>query len=653
MGSVYHLIAAYVSLLIAVPYSSGTTDLNYCFAVIAFSYGAVVSLWCSQKFNTTNNYLSLFSLRSRSIVLGILFTVVGLNFKNYLYSYPQVGHINSACYIMCLMGFLFSATCLSFLWFIQNLNRRLFSALWTATVLCYFATNYCLLSAASPVDIDVFYFFNNGTRAIISGTNPYSISYPQIYPMESIPHFYFDDPTLYREIPYQPYPPIPLLLGLIGIPFGDVRFSQIVFLIATAIFGKYLLLAKFKPIFSISGSAELASVFVLLQPLNPFLISKGYNDVFVSCFLILSVLFYISNHRTLAAISFGLLFGLKQYMAVLFIPFILFCRLSGKQYIIFGITLAFPLLVFYCVDPDGFINGLINFHIRQPYRPDCISFVSFIGNNFGIAPENPWLYLGINFLSIGILILVYKKNRGALKHNIVTSSRGFVISCVFVYFNFLLFSKQSFGNYYSVLETMLSLCLLFEFRYAKKPATNQDIGNTATHTADDMFATDIKRAVGVHDKLSSRKPKILWATVAVIRVHRADVNMFRKMVDAGCYRAFSGIESGSQTVLDNIGKKISPAETAITTPLASTILISDLVKVGEIETKNWRKNNLYQSANDVYDHPTLACQTIVRYYNMFNRKFYFTYDYIWKKLINTIRRGMVLSDVCYMIRIKR
>ena len=75
--------------------------------------------------------------------------------------------------------------------------------------------------------------------------------------------------------------------------------------------------------------------------------------------------------------------------------------------------------------------------------------------------------------------------------------------------------------------------------------------------ADDVFTLDRKRTVGLCDLLRDVKrfSKLRW--LCTTRVDLVDEELLEEMYEAGCYSVTYGVESGSQKILDAIGKKIT------------------------------------------------------------------------------------------------
>lgn len=214
---------------------------------------------------------------------------------------------------------------------------------------------------------------------------------------------------------------------------------------------------------------------------------------------------------------------------------------------------------------------------------------------------------------------------------------------------------------------------------------------------DDTFSTDIDRAKGICDEIINRGLKFPWHPLNGIRVDRVDKELFIKMKRAGCYKVSFGIESGNQAVLDVIDKKIGleqvrnavrlakevgfetfgyfmiglPAETEesikdtirfakelkldiakfnVTIPLPGTRLFEEWDKSGLIKTKDWGKYNFYAPYYELYNHPTLTCEAISKYYKKAYRSFYFSPSYLMRRFIRGIKEGILLRDIQLFFR---
>jgi radical SAM superfamily enzyme YgiQ (UPF0313 family) len=225
------------------------------------------------------------------------------------------------------------------------------------------------------------------------------------------------------------------------------------------------------------------------------------------------------------------------------------------------------------------------------------------------------------------------------------------------------------------------------------------LGFKEIHIADDMFTTDVERVKMICRLIIEKKIKFPWATVTGIRVDRGDQEMFDLMRKAGCYRAYFGVESGNQDVLNGIGKVIKleqvvnavkmarkagmetcgyfmfalPGETektmqetidfacslnldwakaSIMTPLPATRLYNELERSGKLKIKDWTKYNLYLTSNQIYEHSTLKWDNVDKYFNSFYSSFYLRPGYIFKRLKKSIQNRTLLSDIIYFLTTK-
>ncbi|MDD5675573.1 MAG: radical SAM protein [Chitinivibrionales bacterium] len=83
----------------------------------------------------------------------------------------------------------------------------------------------------------------------------------------------------------------------------------------------------------------------------------------------------------------------------------------------------------------------------------------------------------------------------------------------------------------------------------------RDFSVREIHFEDDNFTLKEEHAVLICEEILRRKLNICWALPNGIRVDAVAPPLLRLMRRAGCYSVAFGIESGSQKILDNIGKK--------------------------------------------------------------------------------------------------
>ncbi len=211
--------------------------------------------------------------------------------------------------------------------------------------------------------------------------------------------------------------------------------------------------------------------------------------------------------------------------------------------------------------------------------------------------------------------------------------------------------------------------------------------------SDDGFTSKIKRAEQICNQLIEKRIKISWACVNGIRVDRVNQQLLYKMREAGCYRIAFGIESGNQSVLNNLGKRVTLEQVKKAVKMARKAKIEvsgyfmfgflddnektmqdtidfakslplDLAKASIImpfpgspmhqkysemglvfPPGDYRDYNVYSLPKNVYNHPTLDWEVVERFQKRFYRAFYFDPKYIFRRLLNALKNKTLFSNI--------
>ncbi len=123
----------------------------------------------------------------------------------------------------------------------------------------------------------------------------------------------------------------------------------------------------------------------------------------------------------------------------------------------------------------------------------------------------------------------------------IMTSRGCPYSCTFCY-------KAIFGNKF---RQRSARSVVEEWVMLKEKYKAAEIA-----VVDDSFTTVPARVHEICDLLIKHKVNLRWSCPNGIRIDIGGLDMLKKMKAAGCYRTALGIESGSQEILDRIGKRI-------------------------------------------------------------------------------------------------
>lgn len=146
----------------------------------------------------------------------------------------------------------------------------------------------------------------------------------------------------------------------------------------------------------------------------------------------------------------------------------------------------------------------------------------------------------IPFPSIDLLPM-HKYQFNGVKYTAMLTSRGCPFQCSFCS------SSSHFGKYWrgrspeNVLEEM--------------KCVHEDYGINNIEFIDDTFTLDQKRAGRICDGIIKHAWNLSWG--ASSRVDTLSKTLVEKMKKAGCWIIYLGIESGSQKILDAIGKRIT------------------------------------------------------------------------------------------------
>ena len=290
---------------------------------------------------------------------------------------------------------------------------------------------------ASPIPgIDVWEIQQRGAAALLAGRNPYSLLYVNIYG----PGTPFLDPSLLtpdgRFITAFPYMPLVLLLDVPGAMAGDVRWTLLAALVASAV----LLRSLGKG----SLESELAGALLLLQPQGFMVLELAWTEPLVLAGILLVAL-AVTRARAPSGWKAWLLPGLaaafavstKQYVPLLLFPFLMLVpggsRLRAVVVAAVGATaLALPFLA---IDTRAFVRGVLEFQLRQPFRADALSWPAAI-HALGGPKLPPWPA----FLLAGATLALALRGKVTAGRAMLAASASWIV--------FVAFNKQAFANYY-------------------------------------------------------------------------------------------------------------------------------------------------------------------------------------------------------------
>ena len=298
-------------------------------------------------------------------------------------------------------------------------------------LLVHTAMTVALLRSAPP-HIDVAVFLHDGAVAVLHGDNPYSMTFPNIYPQPLSDLFYGQGVVSNGRITYGfPYLPLSLLAAIPGQLLGDIRYSQLIAMLVTAFVLRRLASDRVGRAAAVLGIAAPAAIPML---------TGAWTEPTLVALLACLVLALERRRHAFVAVLLGLFLVSKQYV-VIAIPVLWLIRQWLTRRVIFiGVGVAAVVtLAFFMVDPAAFWKAIVQYQLIQPFRADSVSLLVSSVNTFGWPP--PWTY-GVLPLVGGGLTAVALALRAPRTPAAFAAAVGLTLLVT------ILLSKQAFMNYY-------------------------------------------------------------------------------------------------------------------------------------------------------------------------------------------------------------
>ena len=300
-----------------------------------------------------------------------------------------------------------------------------------ALVATHFALGVWIIHHYPAPPIDVHIFQRDAIAALRSGTNPYAITFPNIY---SNTNYYGPGVVVHERLQFGfPYFPLSLLVAMPGqLLAGDTRYAQLV----------AMELAAVLMVFARSGAwGLLAAALYLTTPRLFYVLAQSWTESFVV--LGTAVVVFAACRRPRAVPwLFGALVALKQYL-VFALP--LAVLLAGApldrrrlltlltKAAIVGAAVTLPFVLW---NPAAFWNSVVALQFHQPFRTDALSVLAW------------WASKGHEQPSASIAFVMAGLASGLAVWRLPRSAAGFSAAVALTFFAFFLFNKQAFCNYY-------------------------------------------------------------------------------------------------------------------------------------------------------------------------------------------------------------
>ena len=301
-----------------------------------------------------------------------------------------------------------------------------------AVVALHFGLMVWMFAAVPVIGQDMPLVHEEASAALLSGVNPYSITFENIYGYGT-PFYPIELQEGDRLLFGFPYPPLSLLMALPGsILAGDYRVAALAAISIAA-----LLIGHMRT----GPLATGAALLLLLSPLTARVLHNGWTEPFVVV-LLAATMFLAVRRLYAAAVALGLLVAAKQY-APIFLPIAAGLLSDVRARIGTGRMLAVAIgvaaataLPFLIWGPADLLRSTVVTQLLQPFREDGATVPAMLMRaGFWVPP----LWLGLVIAGSLVVVVLQKAAR---------TPGGFALASGVVLTGLFLFTRNAFMNYY-------------------------------------------------------------------------------------------------------------------------------------------------------------------------------------------------------------
>ncbi len=312
---------------------------------------------------------------------------------------------------------------------------------WAAAILMIAVRVRTLLVSPNPY-IDVFGLTTRASDYLLSGLNPYTQPYADLYGggygyapgLNYWPAYYF------WSAPFR-------LLG--DIRLGNIVADAVTSILLLKLMAKFRLDESLRRLVVLSWLSFPVSLFVLEQAwIEPVMVMLTAGLIWCGW----------TKRWVVAGILLGALSGMKQHMLLLSVLTLLhFYRHCARRefYKVLGwsgVTFAVIVAPFLLASPQAFIQQTIVTYLQREIRVDSLSLIAYLANEHNLFIAN-WPLITVYLVAFFISALVIFKANPATWHH-------WSIALFISYGVLSLFGKQAFCNYYYLLAFMALVALL-------------------------------------------------------------------------------------------------------------------------------------------------------------------------------------------------
>jgi hypothetical protein len=286
--------------------------------------------------------------------------------------------------------------------------------------------------------VDSWGFQMEAVRFLLRGENPYR----SVYPTMGDEDYYAPSVVKDGHMQTYPYAPLQLLLTVPGYLLGDVRWVMVAALVGAA--------ALIGAVGRAAGSearqqSETAAALFLCNPVNPFLIDKGWSEPLLAL-AAAGCLWAAAERRSgWLVVALGGLLGVKQYGVLAALPLGASRQLTWRTTAA-AVALAVATLVpFLVCDAPALWLGVVRHHLDVPLRLNSLSVPA------ALAACTEWRLPGAVGFAAALVAAVIAFARRTPSLGQATLGGAAVVLA------FFLFGKGGHLNYYWFAASMLPM----------------------------------------------------------------------------------------------------------------------------------------------------------------------------------------------------
>jgi hypothetical protein len=318
-----------------------------------------------------------------------------------------------------------------------------------------------IVQASARPAIDVWIIFQQATRGLLGGGNPYEMAF------SGVPAGQTDDCFNYL--------PFTLLASLPGrVALGDVRYGELLVLLAGSAMLGWRVFRAGHPRAGAAppGLAERASLALLLVVMTVSLpgtlriTQQAWNESVVFGCLLAAVALLLSDRAGLAVVPLALALATKQHVLLVLPLWALWPSFGWRRAATAAALAAGICLPWLLANPGRFYGCTVQFFLDLPARPDSISVWRFL-------PEAARIPAVLLLVAAAYLVAYRFLDR---------SVAGLALGCGLVFAAFDLANKQSFENQWLLACQLLVVglaCRAVE-RSTREPAPPGELPSPAT-----------------------------------------------------------------------------------------------------------------------------------------------------------------------------